>query len=323
MSKVLLRAGAIALAVCFGVAVGWQTGAQEVPDKGSYTTLKPNQVMRVGDKIITAEQLLARIWDYENMLEEKQRVLSPSLAYLRDTALLELEGKRLGFALTDAEVDAETQVQLKRIKDELHERTRGMVPYEKWLERQNLTKEQFEAYVRERAYLILAKRVLVHHFEKTTPSVDSSHILHRTLAEAQSTHKILTETDGKKLREKFEDLAVQRSIDPAAGVTKGGLPRLFENDDTVVRPVADAIWKLKDGQYSEPVKSDYGWHIVARWSTITPEAKPLAQMRAELLKEPERERDQEYFNRWVRWVFNTQKYPQERRLPGFDCKPDE
>lgn len=322
MRTQLIRAAVVALAVGAGIAAGYSAGAQPVPEKGEQTSLKPNQVMRVGDKVITAEQLLARIWDFENMLEPKDRVLAPSLAYLRDTALLELESKRLGFALTTQEIDAETKLQIERVKKQVHDQTRGMVPFEKWLERQGLTSEQFEAYIRERAYLILAKRVLVHHFEQTTPSVESSHILHKTLAEAQATHKILKETDAKRLREKFEDLAVQRSTDPGAGVSKGGLPRLYENDDTLVRPVADAIWALKDGQFSEPVKSEFGWHVVVRWRTIVPPVRTVAEMRAQLLKEPDRDRDVEYFNRWVRWVFNTQKYPLERRLPGFDCPPD-
>ncbi len=318
----LIRAAALALALGIGIGVGFGAGAQEVPEKGENKTLKVNEVMRVGDKIITAEQLLARIWDYENMLKPNERVLTPSLTYLRDTALLELEGKRMSFSVTQAETNAETDKQLARIKEELRIKTRGMVPYEKWLQEQNLTQEQFENYVRERAHLILEKRVLVGYFEETTESLEASHILHRKESDAKATYDMLKSTDANKLRDVFEDLAVQRSIDPSAGVTKGRLPRLYQQDGTLVKPAEDAIWALKNMQYSTPVQSDFGWHIFARWQTFTPEKKPLADLREALIKSEDKENDTERFNRWVRWVFNTQKYPMERRLPGWDTKAD-
>lgn len=309
-------------AVC--LVAGYQAGAQDVPGKGASNSLKPGEVMRVGNKVITSEQLIARMWDYEFMAQPEKRVLNDSLTYLRDTAVIELEAERLGgLNLTDEEISRETDRQVEGIRQMVKQDTHGMLTLEDWLKQQNvgMDLEGFRAYVRERAPIFITRRVLVRYFEATEPSIECKHILLKNLSDANEVHKILKETAARDLDAKFEDLAVQRSIDPAAGVTKGKLPRIFENDGTLVKEAAEALWKLKDGEYSEPVKTDFGWHVFKRDRTLTPPKKPLKEMREELMKQPDRTNENDYFNRWIRWVFNTQKYQYERRLPGFDCKP--
>ena len=46
-------------AVC--LVAGYQAGAQDVPGKGAQNSLKPGEVMRVGSKVITSEQLIAHM----------------------------------------------------------------------------------------------------------------------------------------------------------------------------------------------------------------------------------------------------------------------
>ncbi|MBZ0136701.1 MAG: peptidylprolyl isomerase [Planctomycetes bacterium] len=303
--------------------VGFEAGAQRVPEKGEQNSLKPGQVIRVGDKIITGEELIARIWDFEAVLPIEQRVLEPSMSYLRDTALLDLEAKRLELTLSDDIISGETQRQIDAIKQMVKERTRGMMTYEEWIKQQGLDQQGFEVYVRDRARIIVLKRVLVRYFEETEPSLEGKHILVKTLDLATNLHQRLKKTPKDKLDEVFEDLAVLHSIDPGAGVTRGKLPRIYENDDSLVKPAADALWELKDGEFSEPVKTDYGYHIFKRDRTLTPKRRPLGEMKNELLAAKDRANEEDYFNRWVRWVFNTQKYVYERRLPGYDCKPNQ
>lgn len=320
-SKAAWQVAAAVALLTVGLACGYGAGAQDTPNQGAKNTLQPNQVMRIGDKVITAEQLIARIWDQESVMPERQRVLVSSLTYLRDTSLLDLEAARQKLTIAAEEQNLVTTQQLDLIKQRIHEDTGGMLPYEEWLKQQNLKKDEFESYVRDRARVILLKRLLVTHFEKTEESVEASHILVTQLADAKDLHRRLKETAANKLHEKFEDLAVSRSEDPSAGVTKGLLPRLFRHDGTLVKEAEDAIWALKDGEYSEPVKTSYGYHIFKRNRTFTPARKSLDEMRGELMKSPDVA--EENFNRWVRWVFNTQKYPVQRRLPGYDCKPDQ
>lgn len=318
----MLRISGVMLIAIACLAFGFMAGAQKVPEKGEKTALKPGQIMRVGDKIITAEDLVARIWDFESVLPQDERVLANSLTYLRDTALLDLEAKRLGLTVSDSVVESETTKQVNAIKVMVKERTRGMMTYPEWLKQQGLDQDSFEAYVRDRARTIVLKRVLVNYFEQTEPSLEGKHILVEKLATAQDLHERLKKCPKDKLNELFEDIAVLHSDDPAAGITRGKLPRIYEGDGSLVAPVAEALWELKDGELSEPVKSDYGWHIVKRDRTNKPKKLPLSEMKEDLLKAQDRPNEQEYFNRWVRWVFATQNYEVERRLPGYDVKPN-
>lgn len=318
----MIRTGGVMSIAIACLAFGFMAGAQSVPEKGEKTALKPGQVMRVGDKIITAEDLIARIWDFESVLPSDERVLANSLTYLRDTALLDIEAERLELKLDDSVIAAETTRQVDAIKVMVRERTRGMMTYAEWLKQQGLDQESFESYVGDRARTIVLKRVLVNYFEQTEPSLEGKHILVKELATAQDLHARLKKAPKDKVSELFEDLAVLHSDDPGAGVTRGKLPRIFENDGTLETPVADALWALKDGDFSEPVKSSYGWHLVMRDRTLTPKKLPLKDMLGDLLKTPDRADDANRFNRWVRWVFNTRKYTIERRLPGYDVKPN-
>lgn len=318
----MYRLAAVIVIAAACLIAGYSAGAQHVPDKGAETTLKPGEVMRVHKKVITAEELIARVWDFESVLKPHERVLANSLTYLRDTALLEIEGDRQNLKLTDAEVDAETVRLIDSIKQMVRQQTRGMIPYEEWLKEQGLEKDTFEIYLRDRAWVILMKRILTRYFEETEPYIESKHILVKTLDKANELHKRLQAVAPNKLDEYFEDLAVQHSEDPGAGVTRGKLPRAYENDGSLVKEASDALWKLKDGEISGPVKTDYGYHIFKRDRTLTPVKRPLKDMRDELIKRPERQDEELYFNRWVRWTFNTQKYEVERRLPGYDVKPN-
>ncbi|MBS7020797.1 MAG: peptidylprolyl isomerase, partial [Firmicutes bacterium] len=65
--------------------------------------------------------------------------------------------------------------------------------------------------------------------------------------------------------EKFEDLAKKESDDEGTK-EDGGLLKDFSKD-SVVSEFWDASYKLKDNEYTkEPVKSEYGYHIILRVS---------------------------------------------------------
>ena len=71
--------------------------------------------------------------------------------------------------------------------------------------------------------------------------------------------------DSKKLNELFEDLAYKHSADGT--YSNGGLIEDFSKSD-VVSEFWDAADKLKDGEFtSEPVKTEYGYHIILKVSS--------------------------------------------------------
>jgi len=89
------------------------------------------------------------------------------------------------------------------------------------------------------------------------------HILVKSKAKADEIHQMLD--DGGN----FAKLAKQYSTDP--GTKKlGGY--LTVSKGTTVPPFDKVAFELKTGKYSEPVKTQFGWHIILAQSDIKPES---------------------------------------------------
>ena len=84
------------------------------------------------------------------------------------------------------------------------------------------------------------------------------HILVKKNSEA------LTVLDRLKNGESFTNLAKEISIDKASGKRGGDLG--FFRKGMMVKPFEDVAFRLEKGQISEPVKTEFGYHIIKRIS---------------------------------------------------------
>jgi peptidyl-prolyl cis-trans isomerase C len=84
------------------------------------------------------------------------------------------------------------------------------------------------------------------------------HILVKKNSEA------LTVLDRLKNGESFTNLAKELSIDKASGKRGGDLG--FFRKGMMVKPFEDVAFRLEKGQISEPVKTEFGYHIIKRIS---------------------------------------------------------
>jgi len=84
--------------------------------------------------------------------------------------------------------------------------------------------------------------------------VRARHILVPTEDEAKA---VLAEL---KKGANFEELAKAKSKDPGAAAQGGDLG--YFTKDQMVPEFAEAAFKLQKGQISEPVKSQFGWHVI-------------------------------------------------------------
>ncbi len=113
-------------------------------------------------------------------------------------------------------------------------------------------------------------------FVKTTPArqeVSARHTLVQTEAEAKDIRAQLEKGAD------FAKLASEKSLDPSAKAQGGSLG--FFTRDEMVPEFSDVAFKLKDGEISQPVKTQYGWHIikVEAHRTTTP---PFDEMKDKL-----------------------------------------
>lgn len=89
-------------------------------------------------------------------------------------------------------------------------------------------------------------------------TIDASHILVESEAEAQDIYEQVTAPDATPRT--FEDLAKERSTDTASGANGGSLGEAPAA--TYVPEFAEAAVALEPGAISEPVQSEFGWHVI-------------------------------------------------------------
>ena len=112
---------------------------------------------------------------------------------------------------------------------------------------------------------------------KDETEVRASHIL---VKDKETADKLLKEIKSGK---SFEEVAKANSTDKSSAISGGDLG--YFTKDKMVKEFADAAYALKVGEVSEPVKSDFGWHIIkvtdSRKKAMQPfiEARPAIEQK--------------------------------------------
>lgn len=104
--------------------------------------------------------------------------------------------------------------------------------------------------------------------------VHARHILVATKQEADDIEAQL------KAGAKFEDIAKAKSTDTGSAANGGDLG--FFGHGQMVKPFEDAAFALKVGQISDPVQSQYGWHIIQVTETRQTQPQPFQQVSQQL-----------------------------------------
>ncbi|RMG38243.1 MAG: diguanylate cyclase [Gammaproteobacteria bacterium] len=90
----------------------------------------------------------------------------------------------------------------------------------------------------------------------------------------------------------FDKLAREHSTGPSKSV--GGDLGWF-TPDTMVKPFAEAVMALKDGEYTrDPVQTRFGWHVILREQSRPVPVPKLDDVRGELVKEIKEEKLADY-----------------------------
>jgi parvulin-like peptidyl-prolyl isomerase len=108
-------------------------------------------------------------------------------------------------------------------------------------------------------------------------------ILVKTQAEAQKIEKQVTPSN-------FQDLANKYSIDPSVKKNHGDLGNTSATQ--FVEPYVRAALALQPGQISQPVQSQYGWHIIR---LISSSVAPFEQVRDQLVQQSSGQAFQTWF----------------------------
>ena len=118
-------------------------------------------------------------------------------------------------------------------------------------------------------------------YDKRGTEFNAAHILVQDEALANEIAK------KAKAGEDFAKLATQYSKDPGSAAKGGDLG--WFTVGRMVKPFEDAVVALKDGEISDPVKTNYGYHIIKRIATRTRQQEPFEKVKENLKKTLERE----------------------------------
>ena len=233
---------------------------------------------------------------------EYQDLKTRAVAFLVERYTFQAEARELGIEVPDADVDKELQriVEANFDGDEAKLATA--------LKREGLTEEQArsdlrERLLRERVFEEITKDVEVtdeevrKHYEEnksqfTQPASRTvRHILVKSRERANELHRQL------EAGANFAALAREHSTDSSTARVGGRLP--VTRGSTL--PAFDkAAFELDQGEFSEPLKTSFGWHIVLAVSPVKPEkVTPLEQVEDSVRDQLKSEEENAALREWL------------------------
>ena len=267
----------LALVAVLAVAAcgGGGTNSADVPE---------GAIAVVGDKTVTKEEFDKLIEQQKKSAESQKQdfpeVGTPEYEALKANVVKgliaqrewELEGESMGIKVTDQEI--ETQLNQKKEEFGLTDEQK----YQAELAKAGITDAQVRDQVRieiltNKIYEAVIKKVTVTDADvqayydqnaakyQQPASREVRHILVKTEAQAQKLHdQIQSGADFAKLVNKYTQ-------DEASKADGGKFTAL---EGRTVGPFDDFIFSAKTGELSDPIKTEFGWHIIEVLSAIKP-----------------------------------------------------
>jgi len=138
-------------------------------------------------------------------------------------------------------------------------------------------------------------------------TVEALHILVDTEAEAQDVYQQVTAPGATQ--KTFEDLAKEVSTDTQSGANGGSLGQAVAS--TYVPEFGEAAVALESGTISEPVQSEFGWHVIY---LVDKQVTPFDEAKTQLVEGEQGT----LFNAWMRDQAETQGVEVNPKYGNFD-----
>jgi foldase protein PrsA len=231
---------------------------------------------------------------------EYEQLKAQAITFLIQRAELRQEAEKLDVDLSDAKVD-------KRLQ-ELKKEFGGQAGYERELKRSGLTQEQGRqeavvALVVDGIYKKVTGDVKV-----TKDEVRAYYDTHKSQyqePESREVRHILVEKKPLadqiyaqlKAGASFKALAKKYSKDPGSAANGG---KLNVSKGQTVPQFDQKTFELKTGELSQPVKTQYGYHIIQALSDIKKATKtPLAKVEGSIKQQLEKQQKDEAMAKWA------------------------
>ena len=328
-----IRLIALFAALALGIAAA---GCGGDDDEGESAEVPADAIAVVGDREIPKseyDRLLSQAQKtYEAREQEFPEAGTPEFAQLRNAivtslveqARFEIAAEELDITITDEELDE----RLDELKEQFFEGDEEA--YKAELEKQGLTEEQVLKDLRTR---MLSEKI----FEEITSEVEVTdediqayyeeneaqfeqpasrevrHILVKTQAKANQIHRQLE--NGAD----FAKLAREFSEDPASAKEGGNFTA---QKGATVAPFDEVAFELETGELSDPVKTQFGWHVIEAVADVEDAAtQELAEVEEQISTTLLEEKKNARINEWVQEL-KDRFADQVAYAPGFEPPPE-
>jgi parvulin-like peptidyl-prolyl isomerase len=307
---------------------------------GGTASLASNDVAVAGDQQVTKD-------DLTNLLERAKRSYAAQKRPFPKpgtAAYNTLQGQAVTFLLQRAEfaqkaADMGVHISDKQIDDRIEQLKKQFYNnsekvYEQNLAKQGLTPDQAREEVKtqlisEALYNKVTSKVHVSDADiqsyynanksvyQQKASRDVRHILVSSRALADRIHNQLVAAHERN----FATLAKKYSKDPGSAA-KGG--ELTVTRGQTVPAFDKTAFALKKGQLSQPVHTQYGWHIIQALSAIKPPSvTPLSKVKASIQQQLEQQQKNQAMTSWVDGVKKDYcSGTKVKYAPGYQPNPD-
>ena len=153
-------------------------------------------------------------------------------------------------------------------------------------------------------YEALAREYYALHRDEimSQPMINVSHILISNKEHSDEEAQALVDSVSQQLEEdpgSFDELVLTYSEDPSAASNKGKFTNVKKGD--MVEPFESTAFALAEGAISDPVRTEYGWHIIRLDARIEQEQLSFDEVKTRLVererKEHEERLKQDYLGR--------------------------
>jgi foldase protein PrsA len=292
-------------------------------------------IASVGDGVVTQEQF-DQIWKQAEAQYKSQQGAPPFpspgttqykqlrasiVNYLVQNEVIKTKAADMGVTVTDKQF----QARMKQIVQQVG----GQKKLDKLLKQQAVTQPQLEQQLKAQM-LQDAVQQKVYASIKVTPaqiekyfndpanksqfnvaeSVDARHILVKTKAEAEKVRALLAADNSDA---NWKKVAKQYSTDPGSKNNGGSLGNFPKG--RMVQPFENAAFALKVGEISQPVKTQYGYHVIEVTKKTPASKQTLAQAKATIEQQL---KSQDQATAWQKWLTTAMADAGVIYAAGFD-----
>ena len=287
---------------------------------GGGTKVPAGAIAAIGSGVVTQEQF-DQIWKQAEAQYKSQanapafpkagsaqynQLKASIVNYLVQNQIIKSKAADMGVSVTDAAFAA----RMKQIVQQVG----GQAKLDKLLKQQSVTQAQLEDQlkaqmlqdaVQKKVYASInvtdaeAQKYYDNPANKSQfnvpESIDARHVLVKTKAEAEKVRALLVadNTDAN-----WKKVAAQYSIDPGSKKNGGSLGNFPKG--RMVKPFENAAFALKINEISQPVKTQFGYHVIEVTKKTPGSSQTFAQAKATIIQQLKYQKQATAWDSWLK-----------------------